>query len=34
MSSADNFHDQEASEKFAAMAGGVADDFVSLPNLY
>jgi len=34
MSSADNFHDQEASEKFAAMAGGEADDLVSLPNLY
>lgn len=34
MSSADNFHDQEASEKFAAMVGGEADDLVSLPNLY
>lgn len=34
MSSADNFHDQEASEKFASMVGGEADDLVSLPNLY
>lgn len=33
MSSADNYHDQGASEKFAAMIGGEADDYVSLPNL-
>lgn len=33
MSSADNYHDQQASEKFANMIGGEADSLVSLPNL-